>query len=721
MRPFFIHDEESVWIVRKGSADLFLTRTVNGEPAGARRHVMRLKQGQAYFGLNILSMDPDVGLLAALSPDGEVICVSRESISDPGLIEGWITAVSAAISTSIPPAIFLPVDTRGETSVPKDSRPVLARDGLVWVQHVQGKSRVMGLRELAPLNGGDVFPLVAPVWLEPEPFSRIKAVATATAIAQYPGWKSLEGFHRIAMTCLLLNWRRAEQEEAERLQRKSRNDAHTVAGSIQQLAAPLRQKRGAPAVLFGEDRDPLLLACRAIGEAAGISFKPHPDSRAGKAQKDPVANIARASGLRVRRVLLDGAWWTRDNGPLLAFRESDNRPMALLVSARRYEVYDPVEESRVRVDAARALELGAFAFVFYRPFPIKKLTATDLVRFGVRGSERDLAMIVLLGVASGILAMLTPVLTGILFDTVIPGAERTQLLQLTIFLVASAFSAGLFQLARGFSLLRLEGQADSSLQAAVWDRLLNLPAPFFREFSAGDLAARSLGIGQMRRVLTGSALTSILTGVFSIFSFLLLFYYSPRLAALATVLIVVACAVSLWAGYLQVRHQREMSALRGRLSGLVLQLINGISKFRVSATEGRAFSLWARQFSQQKTHSQRARSVANHLTVFVGVFPIFCSIAIFYWSARLMQDPAAKPLTTGEFLAFNAAFAQFLSAALQMSSSVISILSIVPLYERARPILETLPEVEEAKADPGDLSGAIESAIWNSVIGPMRR
>jgi ABC-type bacteriocin/lantibiotic exporter with double-glycine peptidase domain len=83
-------------------------------------------------------------------------------------------------------------------------------------------------------------------------------------------------------------------------------------------------------------------------------------------------------------------------------------------------------------------------------------------------------------------------------------------------------------------------------------------------------------------------------------------------------------------------------------------------------------------------------------------------MAIFYLAAWLMKQPLLKPLTTGEFLAFNAAFGQFLTAVLQLSASIVSVLSIVPLYERAKPILQTLPEVDQAKSDPGELSGNIE-------------
>src|SRR5262249_56369487 len=70
--------------------------------------------------------------------------------------------------------------------------------------------------------------------------------------------------------------------------------------------------------------------------------------------------------------------------------------------------------------------------------------------------------------------------------------------------------------------------------------------------------------------------------------------------------------------------------------------------------------------------------------------------------------PSQNTLPIGEFLAFNAAFGQFLSAALSVVSIVSGALAAVPVYERLRPILETVPEVDESKAEPGELAGEIE-------------
>ncbi len=43
---------------------------------------------------------------------------------------------------------------------------------------------------------------------------------------------------------------------------------------------------------------------------------------------------------------------------------------------------------------------------------------------------------------------------------------------------------------------------DYSLQAALWDRLLDLPSAFFRKYGAGDLAERAQGIDAMRSLIS---------------------------------------------------------------------------------------------------------------------------------------------------------------------------------------------------------------------------
>lgn len=222
------------------------------------------------------------------------------------------------------------------------------------------------------------------------------------------------------------------------------------------------------------------------------------------------------------------------------------------------------------------------------------------------------------------------------------------------------------------------------------------------------MADRSFGIEYILRILTDSAINSILSGVFSIFSFFLLFYYNWELALIASGLALLIFATSAVSIYFGVHYQRQIFRIRGRISGMLLEFIGNIARLRVSGAEPRAFAAWAREFAKQKELSIRAQKVSNGLAIFSSAFPVISLAVIFGYATQLMGQPLLHAFTTGALLAFLTAFAQFQSGALQLSAAIGSALGVVPLYERAKPIFETLPEMADANQHPGELSGSIE-------------
>ena len=718
-RPLFVTDPEQVLLVVAGSLDLFLVDTQDGEPVGARFHLFRAEASQAVFGI-----DPGAhagqALVATAAPGTRLTRIPLErlrgltqshppDISVLTILEEWISSVAAAAAHRGPPRRFLPLEAGGEVAAGDNEVAVVPSRGIAWTRHLSGQSLYLGNDQIAPLGQDGYFPVSKSGWLLAAPETRLTCVDTASLIESDPEWRSLQSFHKVAFTSFVLNRSRAEQSERERLQARASADAGLVDSSLSKLGAPLNEEHDdAVAHDVGFD-DPLLAACRIVGRHLGIDTKARRPTKAKTQLNDPVAAIARASGVRFRRVVLKGKWWTNDSGPMLALTANDNRPVALIPrSSTSYRMVDPEQGTRSIVTRRVADTLSGAAYVFYRPFPHKKLNAADILKFGIRGCEKDIGAIFAMGALTGLLGLAVPILTGILFDTVIPGAQRERLLQIAAILVVSALSSSLFSLTRNLALLRLEGRMDVSVQAAVWDRLLSLPAPFFRDYASGDLATRAMGINSIRRELTGITLSSILSSVFSVFSFGLLFYYSVDLALLATVLVAVAFAVTAARGLLRLKYQRQLSEIAGRISGMVLEFINGIAKFRVSGTENRAFAVWAAEFAKQKQVAFNARRISNSVAVFNSAFPVVSSAAVFYLTADLIYQPGSAGLTTGSFLAFSAAFGQFTGATLDVGARLVGILNIIPLYERAKPILQTLPEVDAAKHDPDDLQGGIE-------------
>jgi ATP-binding cassette subfamily C protein len=343
--------------------------------------------------------------------------------------------------------------------------------------------------------------------------------------------------------------------------------------------------------------------------------------------------------------------------------------------------------------------------MLYKPLPIDNITIKELFKFSISKDKSDYIRILLMALSVTLLGMLAPILTAKLFDSIIPNAAKNQLGYVAFGLGMAAVGAFLFDLTKSVALMRVESKMDQKLQAAVWDRLLNLPTTFFRQFTAGDLSMRSLSMGRIRQLLSGAALSSILAFVFSTLNLLLLFYYSSSLAWIAILLVLIQVGVNIVVGKIQVAKQKQLLNFSGKTAGIVLQMLTGISKFRVTGTERRAFNHWMKHFLPVKEIMISLTRVQNFQMIFNGHFRLIAMMVIFVMMVKMSAESA---MSIGEFLSFSAAYGIFSGAMMQMSNSMITVLQVFPLYERTRPILDEKPENTTTKEAPGELRGNIE-------------
>lgn len=710
--PLRLDAGERAWVVAAGRVDLFAGALRDGQPSGTPRHLMRLEPGQALFALGWRQEDADIALFARGAPGSrlrEIPAAQLKTLAQApetaeqvmAWLDRWVRELAGAIALERSPRHGLTLD-RGLALADGDT--ARAPDEVVWVRHMSGSTLLQGRPELPRIEGDAPFPLAGGLWLRAGGPARLEPAATAACLHDGSAWPGLERFHQAALSCLRVAAARQEQAQRQRLEQIAAIDQQVVTRAVADLASVLEP---APddQVTPDDRRDPLLAASRHVGAALGIPIVAPRAGTASRAGRAAVEEIARASRIRMRQVALRGDWWRGEGGPLLAFLTEGQRPVALLPArSRRYMRYDPATGVRTEVTAELAATLDPFAYTFFRRLPERAVGARELLRLGLRGAAPDAVRVALAGAAVGFLGLAPPIVTQVVFDSIIPAAGQFKLLQLTTALVVAAIAVGMFQLVRSIAILRIETRMSAAVQAAVWDRVLNLPMPFFRRYSAGDLATRVGGIEAIRQVMTGVTVSAILTGLFSLFNFGLLLTYDAGLALIAGGLVLVAGVVSGVAGAIGLRYERSLSALQARLAGLVLQMVSGVAKLRVSGAEARAFGVWAERFATQRRLTFRVRVVGNALAVFNAAFPTLALIVLF--AAIAGSAPGSR--STGTVLAFVASFGGLLAAALAVSANALSVLRIIPLFENVRPVLTTPPEIDEGKLDPGELSGAIE-------------
>ncbi len=307
-----------------------------------------------------------------------------------------------------------------------------------------------------------------------------------------------------------------------------------------------------------------------------------------------------------------------------------------------------------------------------------------------------------MGLAFGLISLLTPLVTSSIVGGIIPNAALGQLSQYTFLLVSMTVSAGLFGLTQALMMVRISGHLDSSLQGALWDRLMRLPAGFFRDYTAGDLANRAMGINTINSTITNVSLIAILNGIFASLNFILMLWYSWQLSLVGLVVVIISLLVAFALTMWQLAWQRRVMDSRGHLTSLVLQLIGGVNKLRIANAEPRAYSVWAAPYSEQNRLNLKAQGLGNALTVFNTIVPTISAITLFITIAAVLGT-----IGIGDFLAFNAAFTQFFTGVVGLTSVVGNSINVVPLYRRARPILDAELEVSAVKQSPGSLLGRI--------------
>jgi NHLM bacteriocin system ABC transporter ATP-binding protein len=715
-KPFLLNEPDNAWVVFSGSVDVFAVPVQDGRAVGARSHIFRGEAGQLLLGMDLDHYGKGIGLLVSGMPETRVLKLRLSRLKSMAgnleyrapvavMLEAWATGLLSGLSKEVVPKEHILLEA-GQETVPRETQVAVPKRGLLWVRPLEGNAHFMGNVELGWDGKECYMPAASFTWLRPVDQTRLHAISTQEFVEQDANWTSLDCFHQLVLDAIVWNQEQMVSAERQRLQKKAVSERLVMENALVRLSSTLVAEPAAELVeIAGEVQYPLLTACQLIGHRLNLDIQTYPGMRKERSQKNMLMNIAKASRFRVREVALRGEWWRTDCGPLLGFFEESKRPVALLpTSSRSFELVDAVERTRTPVTPQVDARLSPFAYTFYRPFPNRALTAWDLMKFGLQEVRRDLFTVLLLSAAVGLLGLLPPLATDAIFNTIVPGGERGLLLQVGVSLFLIALAAGMFQITRSFAMLRVQNKMDASMQAAIWDRILSLPAPFFREYTSGDLGGRAMGITEIRRFLSGYIMTTILTSLSSVFSLALLFVYSVRLALVALLLVAIAVLATVVTGYFQVRYQRELSNAQGQVSGKVLQLITGVSKFRAAGAERRAFAIWSEGFSDQRGLTYKARSVGNGLLVFNAAYPALASMAIF----AVVAPTSRSELSVGSFLAFNLAFTQFLVAWLAFSSVMVSIFMIIPIFERTKPILDALPEVDEYKADPGELTGGIE-------------
>lgn len=407
-------------------------------------------------------------------------------------------------------------------------------------------------------------------------------------------------------------------------------------------------------------------------------------------------------GLTRRKVKLNNKWWVRGAGPIMA-NTADGDVVALIPRLfGGYQYYSPKTGRLIVINSKTAKDISPEGYCFYKPFPNKAMKMRDLVYHVFKTlTKADILFLLLVSIAATLLGLVSPVVNRMIFDKIIPSGKTDDIMPMAALLIGVLVTTTAFRIFQTLWVVRVGDKVTFGTQSALWIRLLSLPVKFYKEYSSGELYAKTAAVGQICDKLSSSLLPTVLSASFS-FVYLYQISTIKRELMMPSLAIIAATLASYFLyGYFSAQLNKRANKIGPKLSSLVFQLFNGISKIKVAGAEVRAFSKWAELYSQGAKITFSPNLFIKMSGAINGVIGLGGTMLIYYVTYTSGVAPA-------DYMAFNVAYGMFTGAILQVAGIVNEIAFMRPAIEMIEPILKAVPEVDIQKTRVDKIEGKIK-------------
>ena len=410
----------------------------------------------------------------------------------------------------------------------------------------------------------------------------------------------------------------------------------------------------------------------------------------------------RPHGIMHRMVALTQGWHKDAFGPMIAYRASDGAPVPLFPKSYRGYWFRDETGRKVSVDARNAQGFAPNARCFYRPLPLGRIGARDLLAYMWQClNATDVALLAGISLLVTLVGMLLPPIAKALTGYVANTGSYAVLWSTAAFLLCTALAQQLLTASREISVNRILTKASVSVVSAFMMRILSLPATFFRDYSAGELASRAAAAQTLVEIIVANVISLGATALFSLLYVVQIGAFAPVLMWPALAIIAATVALMLATSLVQMRVTRRQTEFAAKENGKSFALIQGVQKVKLAGAEKRAFAQWARAYT-------KSAELQYNPPFFLKVSGALNSAVSLAGAIVLYYLAASSGVTPSDYIAFFAAYGMVMGAFSSLAGVVQAAAQIGPYLDMAKPILETEPEVAEDKEIVTELAGRIE-------------
>ncbi|HEX2135779.1 MAG TPA: peptidase domain-containing ABC transporter [Microvirga sp.] len=267
----------------------------------------------------------------------------------------------------------------------------------------------------------------------------------------------------------------------------------------------------------------------------------------------------------------------------------------------------------------------------------------------VRGAPHALVQILALSFVLEILVIASPFYMQLTIDEVIARGDVDLLLVLALgFGLLTAISVVSTAL-RSHIVLIVQNTLHFQIGARLFHHLVRLPLSFFEKRHIGDVLSRFGSIEPIRNLLAEGVITGVIDGLMALATLAMIFVYSPLLASIVLVAVLLYAAVRL--ALFPVLRERSEAAIQSKAqeNSTFIESARAIQSLKLFNREDEREGQWLNRYADVVNANVRlGRAKVAFKTINDAIFGLE-NIVVIYLAARLALDNA---LTVGMIFAF---------------------------------------------------------------------
>jgi subfamily B ATP-binding cassette protein HlyB/CyaB len=315
--------------------------------------------------------------------------------------------------------------------------------------------------------------------------------------------------------------------------------------------------------------------------------------------------------------------------------------------------------------------------------------------------------VLLASLAMQLISLATPLCTQAIIDKVVVHQTVSTLAVIAFALFIFIFFTAALSWTRQYLVLHTGNRVDAVLAAAVFERLLKLPARYFEHRPTGVLAARINGVETIREFISGAAVTLVLDLPFLVIFLAIMLYYSVVLTLITMAIIVCIMALSAFVAPLFREKLNQQFLLGARNQAFMTEYVAGMETVKSLQMEPQLIGRYSDYFAAYLEANFRTKQLANGYNVVANALEQLMSITILCLGAwQVMTRP---DFTIGMLVAFQ----MFAS---RVSQPLLRMVGLWQQFQQAQISVKRVGDIMDAPVEPysvvphtqGEAKGEIE-------------